>query len=302
MSEFPIDIVIRWAGLPTETKRTKCQALGLDPDNVFPLYTEDLKYCLLSIYTNMPWFQRLYLLLDDDEQVPPFLSAITDNRLTIVRHSQFIPNEFLPTYNSNVIDSWIHRVPCLAEHFIVFDDDTFVLRPVEPRAFFRLNSGKPITRHYEGRNRHKMKPSPIGFVTMWQDAIRKFGFKYSRIQHHAQPFRKSLMEQYVKDTFAVALNEAGKLRTRSRGDINLLRFTSALMSQRGDNVMIRTGNVYDLFIEGGDVTKEKVREIMNSETRPTFLCVNNTHPSQTQVNRLYKRLEREWRKCHETSS
>lgn len=284
--QHPIDIVIRWAGIPSPQKIRKCKAAGLNPDALFPPQTHDLKYAFRSL-KYLPWARRVYLLLDDDELLPPWLHR-THPALKIVRHSAFIPPQFLPTYNSNVIDSFVHCVPDLAEHFIVLDDECFVLKPTPPTAFFR--NGLPITRHYEGRDRHRLRPSPILFVKMWQLAIRTYKIRYTRIQHQAQPFLKSRLVAYHDSLFAPALAAMHSHRTRHPLDVNVLRFGSGLMSTLGHNIMFKTSNDYDLFVEGPELTPQQEQRIIAPSTRPTFLCINNTHPSQTPVYRLLRRL------------
>lgn len=285
-----IDVVIRWAGLPSPTKRTKCQTLGFNPDAVLPSYSPDLKFCLRSL-KHVPWAHRVFLLVDDDELLPPWLCT---DKLTVVRHSQFIPAPYLPTYNSNTIDSFVHRVPRLAEHFIVLDDECFILKPTPPAAFFTPAPHRlPITRHYEGRDRHLLRtPSKIVFVRMWQNAIRTYHLKYTRVQHQAQPFLKSVLQAYEQTLFAPALVQqaAPSHRIRTPTDVNVLRFASALMSTRGQNRMVKTSPAYDLFLEGPHLSADQANTTFDRATRPTFLCINNTHPDQTAVYRLLRRL------------
>jgi hypothetical protein len=62
------------------------------------------------------------------------------------------------------------------------------------------------------------------------------------------------------------------------------------MSQWGDGYMVKTSDAYDLFIEGPELTEEQADSIVNGTTRPVFLCINNTHPSQACVYKLLRRL------------
>lgn len=67
--------------------------------------------------------------------VPAFLN-LNAPKLHIVRHDEFIPAEYLPTFSSHTIELNIHRIPGLAEHFVYFNDDMFLLRPFRPENFF----------------------------------------------------------------------------------------------------------------------------------------------------------------------
>jgi hypothetical protein len=289
-SDIDIDIVWRWAGIATEEKRNKCRGLGLDPE-IFPPYMDDIKYSMRSVLHNCRgWYRKVFLLVDDDEALPSWLDT-SNEKLVVVRHSEFIPVEFLPTYNSNVIDSYIHRVPGLSDRFIVSDDDTYICKRIKSPigVFFHASSNHlPIVRHYEGKDRHSLRPSKIGFVRMWQDALRKYNIKYTRIQHHVMPFYKPLIIQYDREIFGEDMKTTGHFKVRTRGDINLLRFSSGMCSTRGDAHMIRTGDWMDLFVEGPELTQEKVESILRK--KPTFLCINNTHPNQKLTYQLLRKL------------
>lgn len=73
--------------------------------------------------------------------VPKWLN-VNAPKLKIIRHSDFIPAKYLPTFNSNPIELNLHRIPGLNEHFIYFNDDIFLARPCAPTDFF-IN-GKPV--------------------------------------------------------------------------------------------------------------------------------------------------------------
>ena len=49
-----------------------------------------------------------------------------------VKTEEFIPKEYLPTFNSNVIEMNLHRIENLSEKFILFNDDLFILRKIKP--------------------------------------------------------------------------------------------------------------------------------------------------------------------------
>ena len=82
----------------------------------------------------MPWVRRIVLITWG--HVPEFLRQ-DHPKLLIVRHQDYIPAEYLPTYNSNVIELNVHRIEALAENFILFNDDTFPLAPMEEGYYFQ---------------------------------------------------------------------------------------------------------------------------------------------------------------------
>ena len=45
-----------------------------------------------------------------------------DPKMHIVRHEEFIPKQYLPTFSSHTIELNIHRIEGLAEYFVYFND------------------------------------------------------------------------------------------------------------------------------------------------------------------------------------
>lgn len=104
-----------------------------------------LRYWLRSVEANAPWVHRIYILSCNPK--PDWLRA-DGNRLVWLHHREFIPAEFLPTFNVNTIELHLHRIPGLSEHFVYFNDDTFINAPIEPEYYFR--QGLPCDATLEG--------------------------------------------------------------------------------------------------------------------------------------------------------
>lgn len=79
-----------------------------------------------------------------------------------MKHEDFLPPEVLPTFSSHAIEMNLHRIPGLTEHFVYFNDDTFLIRPVSETAFFR--DGLPCT--YGGEYPIEL----VGEIGIWQHA------------------------------------------------------------------------------------------------------------------------------------
>lgn len=139
---FPIDMVITWVDGSEETWRSAFQHWsdlerpGDRNDHAVheARYTshDELRYVLRSIWMNAGWVRRIHVVTAD--QQPDWLQ--TDERLRLVSHRDILPPEALPTFNSHAIESRLHHIDDLAEHFIYFNDDMFLGRPVLPGQFF----------------------------------------------------------------------------------------------------------------------------------------------------------------------
>lgn len=93
-----------------------------------------MRYWFRSVEVFAPWVNHIYFVTWG--HVPQWLK-LDHPKLTVIRHDAYIPGEKLPTYNSNVIELYLHRIQQLSEQFVLFNDDMFLLRSVKKRDFFR---------------------------------------------------------------------------------------------------------------------------------------------------------------------
>ena len=96
--------------------------------------TSFLKYVLLSIEKNMKFVNKIHLVVASESQIPNYVNR---KKVNIVLHKDFIPVEFLPTFNCNTIEMFMHRIPNLAEKFIYFNDDIIVNKECVKEDFFK---------------------------------------------------------------------------------------------------------------------------------------------------------------------
>ncbi|MFH0422994.1 stealth family protein [Streptococcus sp. A11] len=92
-----------------------------------------LKYWFRAIEKNAPWVNKIYFITYG--HLPDFLN-IDHPKLVIVKHEDYIPKEYLPTFSSHVIELNLHRINDLSEKFVYFNDDFFLLNEVKPADFF----------------------------------------------------------------------------------------------------------------------------------------------------------------------
>ena len=97
---------------------------------------ETFKYLFRGIEKYIPWANRIYFVTYG--HVPSWLN-VKNEKLVIVKHSDFIPNQYLPTFNSNTILLNLHRIKDLSNQFILFNDDMYVTNYCKETLFFRKN-------------------------------------------------------------------------------------------------------------------------------------------------------------------
>ena len=92
-----------------------------------------MPYWFRAVETFAPWVHKVYFVTWG--HLPPFLNTKAP-KLEIVKHTDFIPSEYLPSFNSRSIEMNIHRISGLSEHFVYFNDDMFLLQPSVQEHFF----------------------------------------------------------------------------------------------------------------------------------------------------------------------
>lgn len=136
----PIDFVITWVdGANPEWQREKAQySPGSDVsiDDSIRRYRDWglLKYLFRSIERFAPWVNRVFFVTCG--HVPEWLN-LDAPKLVHVKHCDYMPQRYLPTFNSHPIELNLHRIEGLSERFVYFNDDTLLTRPVQPELFFK---------------------------------------------------------------------------------------------------------------------------------------------------------------------
>lgn len=98
-----------------------------------------LKYWFRAVEEYAPWVNRIYFITEG--HLPEFLN-INHPKLHIIKHEDYIPQDYLPTFNSNGIELNIHRIEGLGDRFVYFNDDVYLNRPVKEVDFFK--NGRPL--------------------------------------------------------------------------------------------------------------------------------------------------------------
>ena len=114
----------------TDQYRQTC-GKGMDESRFRPFGT--LKYAFRSVAKNLPFVDRIVLIVSTRSQVPDWINL---DKVKIVTHDEFIPEKFLPTFNSSTIETYMWKIKGLSELFLYGNDDFFVLKPLTEDDFF----------------------------------------------------------------------------------------------------------------------------------------------------------------------
>ncbi|MCD7847664.1 MAG: stealth conserved region 3 domain-containing protein [Oscillospiraceae bacterium] len=137
-----IDLVVPWVnGADSAWLSQKGQYVPENRSSNSDTFYRDwelMRYWFRGVEKNLPWIHKIYFLTWG--HLPAWLN-VEHPKLQIVRHEDFIPAEFRPTFSSNPIELNIHRIEGLSEQFIYANDDTFFIGKLEPEYYFK--SGLP---------------------------------------------------------------------------------------------------------------------------------------------------------------
>ena len=92
-----------------------------------------LRYLFRGVEKYMPFVRQIVLIVSDPSQVPVWVNKET---VRIVYHRDFIPTEFLPTFNSCTIESFLYNIEGLSDKFIYANDDLFPFELCTEDMFF----------------------------------------------------------------------------------------------------------------------------------------------------------------------
>lgn len=100
----------------------------------------EVMQCVPLLLKNLPFIRNLVVVMMRPQALPQeLLNSLPSSVLTKIKyvyHDEFIPAAYLPTFNSSVIELFLHRIQALSEHFIYFNDDFYVVREMKPSHFF----------------------------------------------------------------------------------------------------------------------------------------------------------------------
>ncbi len=99
---------------------------------------DNLQYWFRGVEMFAPWVNNIYFITWG--HVPAWLNC-DHPKLKIINHKDYIPEKYLPTFNSDTIETNLFRLEGLSEHFVLFNDDTFILDAISEEDCFQ--NGKP---------------------------------------------------------------------------------------------------------------------------------------------------------------
>lgn len=245
MQPFDIDLVYLWVDgddpkwLEKKEQITGKQADRSEENNKGRYVSNDeLKYSLRSAEKYIPWVRRIYIVTDN--QCPEWLKR-DHPKIRVIDHTEILPEEALPCFNSSVIEYFLYKIPGLAEHFLFANDDMFFNKALSPGYFFD-QEGIPFVRlrrkllgkwHYRIKRLYRKELGQYKSMVLDGAAFveKHFGKYYSGVPHHnVDAYVKSDYKYAVENVFHEQVQKSLKSRTRKYGDQHRSAFSYYAMA------------------------------------------------------------------------
>ncbi|WP_201535639.1 Stealth CR1 domain-containing protein [Psychrobacter immobilis] len=229
-----IDIVFTWVDNTDKAWQKKYEQYKANSENTnLGQYATDsarfdnhneLFYSLKAVKKYLPWVRQIYVITDN--QVPSWLSKVKG--VTIIDHADIIDSQYLPTFNSHVIEAFLYRIPDLAENFIYFNDDVFVAKELPQEHFFSANNISSL--FVSTKNLYAMQKkgvvTPTLKASLQSIKLLKRHYHYNienSLIHTYFPLKKSGYEK-AWQLFGKEIEEFLPNRFRGHNDINMASF------------------------------------------------------------------------------
>ncbi|MDN5655628.1 MAG: stealth conserved region 3 domain-containing protein [Kocuria sp.] len=181
--------------------------------------SDELRFSLRSVRRYASWVRRIHIVTDG--QVPQWLN-VAHPKIQVVDHRDLIGGS---RFNSHAIESAIHRIPDLAEHYLYMNDDVFFGRIAYPGDFF---AAEGISRFFPSDL--PIDPGPVvpedlpimAAAKNGRDLLdARFGLKvHAKIRHTVHAQVRSVAEQIEQENPEAVEETRGSL-FRSPGDLSI---------------------------------------------------------------------------------
>lgn len=321
-----IDIVYTWVNGTDPIWHKKMLNYANQSENILPLAlnesrfmdNDELKYSLRSVNLFAPWVNNIFIVTDN--QVPNWLD-LTHPKIKIIDHSEiFSTHDPLPSFSARGIETQLHHIKGLSEHFIYFNDDMFLGNKSEPTHFFTKKGVPhifvseilqlPKKKYFDHNkqkdvNRNDHQQAIYNTRKLLKDKLGKS--IYYNIRHVAKPLRKSILNE-IENNFQKELDYTSRNRFRTNDDILIIvlfcyysimkniakpKYLRRIKSDKKENFVRRSINnfTFSYINLHEENIEKKFQSIM--EKKPLLICLNQTPTTPQNSLGLYRNFLQE---------
>ena len=281
-----LDIVYTWVddndpNWLANRKKYKAQAPTADAEHRARFANNDeLLYSLRSLFRYFNGINRVFIVTD--AQVPKFLSEF-GNRVTVIDHSEIMEDDATrPTFNSHVIESYLHKIKDITTQFLYLNDDVLFAKPTCPADFFGTDGNAKCffsTKNLipEGKVNRTTIATDAAAMNLRDLLAKRHNYAIKRKFQHTPIAVNCEIINEMERTFPEKFTEFRRNRFRSQNDLSTISsfyLHYALMKKRAHPAIIHY-RYYNINAEFLPLKLFKL-SIEDDFLRPNVFCINST--------------------------
>ena len=255
---------------------------------------DEIIFSVNSVIKYIPWIRTIFIVTNN--QIPPIdEKLIKSGKVVIIDHETIIEKKYLPTFNSDTIESYLHNIPGLSEIFLYNNDDMMHFDYVDRSDIYKIENEKIkiktinsyknllnsivlsqqlltwlLTKVKKLKNPHIHNFQRIIYTV---DLLLKINPKLQLVNnHHTKILRKSTLK-YIEDKYSNKLEEIRKQRFRGINYIKYLFFAMNIDNILNNNIIVN--NSTDVYVKHFTYCKYKQNIFDNVlKKHPKFVCLN----------------------------
>jgi hypothetical protein len=321
----PIDVVIAWVNGDDPKLAQKRSNyvhgtnihIGSGAHSTRFASSNEIRYCVLSVLRFAPFVRNIFIVTDEqDPDIAADVRKYFPERLQSIRivdHKEIFEGyeSYLPTFNSISIANMIWRIKGLADNFVYFNDDTFLIRSIKPEEWFV--NGRPVirgrwvpapapralwnsvrvsfNRHFLGK--HDFEPRASFHLGQWNSAaMLGFKFRYFTTSHTPHAVNRKLVEVYFSKNDPL-LKKNISFRFRDHSQFTFISLSNHLQLLDGNRHIAGPALAYLKPQNRGDDYVDKKITLCESNPGIMFLCIQGLEMCRNEDReKLFRWLDR----------
>lgn len=171
-----VDVVISWLNASDPVWRSNFERYGHKFVADRYVLSNEVKLNLVSLTSfSSDWLGHIYILSEQrfelDFLLPEFRKIVT-----FIRDSDIIPVEYLPMFNSNVVEMYMHKIKGLSDVYLYLNDDMLLLKKFDMNRI--IGDSKmviPMDRRPDiCETRLFAKSHPLGHYNVYRNTVSLF--------------------------------------------------------------------------------------------------------------------------------
>lgn len=222
-----------------------------------------LKYLFRSLDNYLPWINKVHMIVMSESQVPKWINR---KYVNIITHDQFIPKEFLPTFNSTTIEMFLPFLPNVANNFIYSNDDLITFKPLQKDYFFNFK-GIPVY-NISLRDFKSTAPGDVIRRNVYNQILKQNQSKrIVTTQHGTISYKKD----WILNCFEENKSEILKSCSKFREEKNFNQYIYAFYQMWNNEIVNSEKNIISFTVKDSQIYK-----ILNDDfSNYDFICLND---------------------------